>query len=565
MQFSSWSSGSQLSRDSVFDLEHSAFQPTFLDQNDFEISHPLALTSLPEFSHPVSQEIAQATPSPTPAPQEIDVKTIEVTGSTILTPEQIKPIVSPLEGRRVTLEELRQAADRLTQIYLDQGYINSRAILVDQVVTDGQVQIRVIEGRLEDIRIEGSGRLNPNYIRSRVRLGAGVPLNSGALEDQLRLLRLDPLFSNVEASLRAGSDIDRSILIVRVTLANAFQSRLFVDNFSPPSVGSVRFGGAAQYRNVSGLGDELVASYYRTTTGGVNSLDFGYRLPVNAMNGEIQLRVAPNWNNITQASFQDLDITGNNQLYQVTFRQPLIRNPRQEFALSAGFTYQNGQTFLFNQGFPFGVGPDEDGSSRTSVFNIAADYLRRDVGGAWVLRSQLNFGTGLLGATTNSHPTPDSRFVSFVGQVQRVQRLGESHLVIVQADLQLTPDSLLPSQQFVIGGGQSVRGYRQNARSGDNGFRISVEDRIALVRDASGNPTFQLAPFVDLGQVWNHPDNPNELPDQNFLAGVGLGLLWEPIRGLNIRLDYGYPILDLSDRGNDAQDRGFYFSVNWQL
>jgi hemolysin activation/secretion protein len=151
--------------------------------------------------------------------------------------------------------------------------------------------------------------------------------------------------------------------------------------------------------------------------------------------------------------------------------------------------------------------------------------------------------------------------------VQRVQRLSDDHLLIVQADLQLTPDSLLPSQQFIIGGGHSVRGYRQNARSGDNGFRFSMEDRIALDRDEGGIPVFQLAPFLDIGAVWNFADNPNELPDQTFLISTGLGLIWDSfggIKGLSLRLDYGIPFIDLDDRGRNIQDQGFYFSLIYQ-
>jgi hemolysin activation/secretion protein len=139
-------------------------------------------------------------------------------------------------------------------------------------------------------------------------------------------------------------------------------------------------------------------------------------------------------------------------------------------------------------------------------------------------------------------------------------------LLIVQTDLQLTPNSLLPSEQFVIGGGPSVRGYRQNARTGDNGIRFSVEDRITLSRNSGGSPIFQLAPFLDLGAVWNTGNNPNNdsRPDQRFLIGGGLGILWELAPGLNLRFDYGIPFIDLDDRGNNFQDDGLYFSVTFE-
>lgn len=90
-------------------------------------------------------------------------------------------------------------------------------------------------------------------------------------------------------------------------------------------------------------------------------------------------------------------------------------------------------------------------------------------------QSQFNLGVGVLDATLNPEPVPDSRFFSWLAQVQRVQRLGKDNLLIMQGDLQLTPDSLLSFHQFLIGGGQSVRGYAQSSRSGDNGVRLSLE------------------------------------------------------------------------------------------
>ena len=505
-------------------------------------------------------------PDPAQPTVQITVKTIEVVGSTVLKPKDWNPIIQPLQGRSVSLSELQQAADSITQLYLDRGYITSRAVLVEQAVTDGRVQIRVIEGSVEAIKVEGNRRVKSAYIRSRIGLGAQTPLNRDRLEDQLRLLKADPLFTNVEASLRPGANLGQSVLVVRVTEAKSLSGLIGVDNYSPPSVGSVRLGGALSYRNIMGYGDDIGLTYYRTTAGGADTLDLVYRLPVTPQNSTVQFRFAPNWNRVIDPAFKALDIQGSSQLYEVSFRHPIIRNPRQELGLSIGFTSQNGQTFLFNDiPFPFGIGPDQEGNSRTRVLKLGQDYVKRDPLGAWALRSQFSLGLDIFNATINQSPIPDGRFFSWLGQVQRVQRLGSSQLVIFQADLQLTPDSLLPSQQFVIGGGQSVRGFRQNARSGDNGFRLSVEDRITFLRDEAGSPIAQFAPFIDMGKVWNNSSNPNNQADQRFLAGAGLGFLWQPYPGLNIRLDYAASFLRLRDRGNDAQDSGFYFSVNYQF
>jgi len=223
------------------------------DRNEdrFLQTAPLPAPTVPQEQTPVLPTPAPAPTPETPPPTsttQIRVQRIDVVGSTIFKPEEFAPITQPVIGQAVTLEQLRMVADRITQLYLDGGYITSRAVLVDQVISEGVVQIRVIEGSLERIDIEGNHRVNADYIRSRVQLGGRIPLNQGSLEDQLRLLRLDPLFENVEASLRAGSGLGQSILTVRVTESNPVAATFSTDNYSPPSVGSEQFGVANRDR-----------------------------------------------------------------------------------------------------------------------------------------------------------------------------------------------------------------------------------------------------------------------------------------------------------------------------
>ena len=542
------------------------------DPNRDRFIQPIPPTTQPE--EPKDKELEKPPPSqplPDEPTQKIPVQRILVSGSTIFTSEEINPIIGPLEGRLVTLSELRQVVDQITEIYLERGYITSRAILPPQTITAGVVEIEVIEGVLGEIKIEGTKRLHNSYIENRVRLGAGKPLDTARLENQLRLLRANPLFENVEASLRASENQGESILIVRVTETNPLEISANADNYSPPTVGSERVGSTILHRNLTGRGDLFVASYNTTRIFDDESdvFDFIYNLPINAMNGTAQVRIAPNSNRISQNEFEDLDISGTTDVYEFSYRQPLLRNPRQEFALSLGLSYQQTKTFLNDELFNFAQtdAPDDtsedDGINSTTVIKFGQDYIRRDLQGAWALRSQFNIGTGLFDATVRKDPEPDGHFLSWLGQVQRVQRLSASHLLIVQGDLQLSSTGLLPYQQFIIGGGLSLRGYRQNVRSGDNGFRFSVEDRITIQRDESGLPLIQLIPFIDIGAVWNDGDHPGNdlLPDQRFLAGAGMGLIWQPIPQFNLRLDYGIPLVDMDDSGNNAQDSGFYFSV----
>jgi hemolysin activation/secretion protein len=497
------------------------------------------------------------------------INQVQLIGNTVLNSEAIALILQPLQGQSVTPEQVKAAAEAITQLYISNGYINSLAQFDQtdpQSIVDGVAQIKVIEGQIERVDIVGTVQTNPDYVRSRVELGISEPFNANSVEDQLRLLKADPLFKNIASSLKPSSEAGKSLLVVQVEEANQFGGSVSFDNYSPVAVGSERMGAALTYRNLTGFGDLLAASYYRSTTGGSNLYDFSYSIPVNPMNGTVAIRYAPNNYRITDPDFAAFNIRGASSLYDIVYRQPLIRNPREEFALSLGFAHQTGQTFLFeNLATPFGIGPDANGISTTSVFRFGQDYTLRDQDGAWSLRSQFNLGTGLFNATY-AEVTPTASFFSWLGQAQRVQVLGSDALLIASIDSQLSANPLLPSQQFTIGGGQSLRGFRQNSRSGDNGIRLSLETRLVAVRDQETQRSIlQIAPFIDLGAIWNNGNNPTPSSSQNFLAAGGLGVIIEPIKNFVMRIDAALPFVNLQGRGNNLQDAAVYFSTSYQF
>ncbi len=495
---------------------------------------------------------------------------VVVQGSTFLKDEIIQTVQEYSKGKERSSPEVQaEIRNALNKQYIENGFLTTRISKIG--FREGVLTIQVIEGGLRKIIIENECDLSisPSFIRDRIGLSTLSPLNINRLEGQLKLLDGDPLLENLEASLRPTGIAGKTDLNVRVQEARKYVLKFISDNHSPPSIGSVRFGAGLGLRNLTGFGEQWDASYFQSTTSGAKLFDAALKIPLNALNGTLEFRGARYWTKFTQSDFKALDIKGDKELIALRYRQPVIRTFSNEVALSLGFTYQKGQTFIFEDiGTPFGIGPESNGVSRTSVIQFGQEYIRRLAKRVWVFQSQLNFGTSLFNATRNSEPIPDGKFFSWLGQIQVAQRLWDDHLWVTQGGLQLTRDGLLASEQFVIGGVHSVRGYRQNARIGDQGFRFSTEDRIAVFRDGVGKPWLQVIPFVDMGRAWNVSDNPNSQSDQRFLIGTGIGLQLEPpiepLRNLKIRFDYGFPFINLDDKGNNIQDKGLYFSVSYQ-
>ena len=503
-------------------------------------------------SESVELEPAEPEPNAPTNTTKVPIADIQVVGSTVFSAQDFEPVVAPYEGQALGLRELRQVADDITRLYLESGYITSRAVLSEQSIVDGVVQIRVVEGSLEAIQVEGTRRL-VSYVRDRVNLANKTPLSQSDLEAQLQLLRADPLIDRIEASLRAGTGEGESLLIVRVLESPFFSGRAVFDTNSPPSVGVARMGIETTFNNLLGLGDRLSTSAFRSTAGGSNSYSFNYSLPLNAMDGTLQARFSPSTFALIDPELQALDVRGSSDTYELTYRQPLIRKPNEEFSLSLGFRHRTGETLVSD------VVID---STRTSLFQFGQDYLKRDPKGAWGLRSQFNLGTGLFDATNRSDGEADGQFLSWLGQVQRAQVIDRNNLLLVQGSLQASPDSLLGADQFIIGGATSVRGYSQNARFGDNGFRASIENRTTVLRNDDGSPATQIAPFVDTAAVWNNNGNTSE---QRWLLGTGVGAIFNLLEDVQARLDVGIPLIEVDEPGDSDQSAFIYFSMDYRF
>lgn len=511
-----------------------------------------ALPPEPELQSPPTQESPEVIP---PSSDRIFIKKIEVLGNTVLQ-DEIAALTQPYKNRSVTFEELLELRSAIIQLYINNGYITSGAFLPNnQDLSSGIVQIQVVEGELEQIEIGGLRRLRAGYVRSRLERATSTPLNQQRLEEALQLLQLDPLIEQVKAELAAGSTQGSNILRVSLKEAPAFHAAIAVENNQSPSIGSIQGSVEASHDNLLGLGDRLSARYGRTEA--LDLYDISYNIPVNARNGTLSFGYNNDDSRIIAEDFRDIGIRSEARTYSLGFRQPISRTPNSEFALSLGLDLRHSQTYILDDiPFSFTEGP-EDGESKVTVIRFSQDWVNRGVRTVLAARSQFSLGVDAFDATINDTST-DGQFFAWLGQFQWVQQLSPRNLLVARIDAQLTPDSLLSLERFSIGGVDTVRGYQQNQLVADNGILGSIEVRVPVTSDPG---ILQLAPFFEIGTVWN---NREINPDPTTIASLGLGLRWLIKPDLSLRLDYGIPLISVGDRGNSLQENGLYFSVRYQ-
>ncbi|MUG93728.1 BamA/TamA family outer membrane protein [Scytonema sp. UIC 10036] len=526
---------------------------------------------------PPPEDLLPSPPATTPTPttpeavpsefsEKIKVERFVVEGSTVFDEKKFAEVTKDFTNKPITFTELLQAANAITQLYLDAGYISSGAFIrANQTfkVEGSIVKITVIEGKLETIQVRGIRRLNPNYVRSRLAIATGKPLNQNKLVQALQLLQLNPLIKNISAELGTGPRPGTSILEVKVTEAKTRSIQAKLDNNRAPTVGSVQRQIQLNEANLLGFGDGLSISY--ANTDGSNSWDFSYTLPVNPRNGTLQLNYSTSSTNVIEEPFDILDIDGDSQEYGITFRQPLVQTPTQEFTLGITANRRSSDIgyleALVGRRIPYPSPGAEDGKTKVSAVRFFQDWTQRNNRQVIAARSQFSVGVNVFDAT-NNEKSPDSEFFAWRGLAQWVRLLSPETLLLVRGDIQLADRALLPSEQIGIGGQATVRGYRQDLLLADNGFLASVELRYPILRIPQIQSVLQITPFIDFGTAWNSSSAGRTPLEEQTLVSTGLGLLWQQSDRLSARFDWGIPLVSVSSEQKDSwQENGLYFSI----
>lgn len=486
-------------------------------------------------------------------PFQITIKKIEIIGNTVFSTEELRKLVASYEGQKLSFEQMLEISQIITEYYTSRGYIRSGAFVPPQELVNGIVKVQVIEGKLEEILIQGLKQTKESYVRARLEPRLTTPIQRKNLESALELLQIDPLFEKVEAELKPGSSPDKSILVVKISEALPGTITLAADNYSSPSVGENQGTAALSYQNLLGIGDRFKFEY--NGGAGLSRYKAGYSIPVNRNDGVLSIDYAHSDTEIVEDPFTVLDIQANSNVFSLNFRQPVLKTAKEELALSLGVELKESQTYLFKEiPFSFAEGA-ENGKSRETILRLAQDWVKRSETRVLAARSQFSFGLNAFDATSNSD-APDGQFFSWIGQFYWLEKLDKNLLFVTRWGMQISSDALLSIEQFDIGGKDTVRGYRQSVLLGDNGFVGTIELQWTVWDDWG---QLNLISFADVGTVWG-----DLVTSENTLASVGLGLRWSIGERFLAELNWGFPLVEIEGQGDSLQEKGASFQVLWQ-
>jgi len=507
-------------------------------------------------------------PPPQSAPSatlHFEVHHFQITGNTVFPEAKLREITDAYQKGEITNADLEKLRNELNRYYYKKGYINSGVIFPEPISTEGELIVKVIEGRIIRIDVTGLTHLSAKYIKKRLKLGVGPPFNMNTMQARIRILHENPLIKRIRAEITPGGRLGEAVLKVNVEEASLYHAGVQLDNDHSPSVGSEQLTLYAMDNNLLGWGDALGARLGFTQ--GSHEISAYYDFPLTAKDLTLNLKFKTSESKVVEKPFDELDIHSEATDFSVGLSRPFFRTPQHTLMLALTAEKRHINTSLLGRGFSFSPGVQK-GEADITVVRFSQQWFQPQINQVLALNSVFSIGINALDATQNE-TGPDGNFFAWSGQAQWIRRLPDlwKSQLVLSAELQLTGATLLPMEKFAIGGAGAggVRGYRKNQLVKDNGVAASVELRtpvarlpLPLISKGAYDGTVSIAPFFDFGWADDIDQSDSET---DTIYSLGLGLRWDISARVYAHIYYGHGFEEIENISRNLQDEGVHFEV----
>lgn len=444
---------------------------------------------------------------------QVVVKTITLQGMTRFDEATLLAALGEYRDRTFDLAGLRGLAGRITRFYRERGYPVALAYLPPQTVKGGALEIRIVEGRYGEVRVEGDPSLAAGARAFLGGLEPGEVIEGAPLERAIHLLGDQPGVV-ISPVLMPGSAVGSGDLEVRIAEGERFAGDIGLDNYGNRYTGDLRSSVTLGVNRLLAFGDQLtLGALYTDEHLWYGRL--GYSLPLGGSGLRARAEYLRTAYELGE-EFSSLGATGNVDISTLGLAYPLIRSQRANLSLQADYVHKALEERAND------AVPTTEKSSDALPLSLRFD--RRDaLAGGGLTWGELTWTPGRLDLDSGLRKVDrltartDGRFNRLNLELARLQRLPGSLSLYGRFSGQWSAGNLDSSEGFGLGGANGVRAYPQGEALGDRGWLGQVE-----LRWSRG--AFAPYAFFDGGGITVNADTWEAGENHRRLSGGGLGV-----------------------------------------
>jgi len=491
-----------------------------------------------------------------------EVKRFEVSGNTLLEPDEIDATLRPFTGPGKSFADIEAARQALLIAYQEAGYGAVQVVVPEQQVSAGVVKLNILQAKVSSIKVGGNKHFsNDNIRRSLPRLQEGQTPNTRDVAQDLRVANESPA-KQVTVFFKTGERAGDVEATAQVSDDKPIKFFVSLDNTGSGETGYQRLGLGFQHANLWDK-DHVLTMQYTTSPDHLSDVSIyglGYHFPLYGYRSSLD--IYGGYSDVNSGTVAGLfNVSGAGTVAGVRFNYYFDKQNDFEHKLGISQDYRAYESNVDFSGTQLG--------SDVTVHPISFSYsgqLRLENSG------QIGF---FVGASKNISGGNDGGQAAFdlarpgAKPSYTIYRMGANlnypfsngWEVQALADGQYTPDLLVPGEQYGLGGLNSVRGFKEREISNDYGYRATVELYTPNFADTLklGNSRLRALAFYDMGYVKRNDPMPGEFAAIG-VASIGAGLRYSLGKNFNARFDYAY-VLDGAPTREEGEQRGHFSLV----
>jgi hemolysin activation/secretion protein len=461
----------------------------------------------------------QSPPSPhDPRARRFRVNAFTFVGNTAFSSRTLKTQIERYVDLELNLYDLNLAADAITEFYHERGYTLARATIPPQKIVDGDVQIRVVEGRIGRVSFSGNERHSTDFLA--LRSGALRPdalVTSGRLETTLLLLNDIPGLS-AKAVLSPGEEFGHTDAEIKIT-EKLLGMTIAANNHGRQETGKNKLDTTFTLNSPFGWGDQLAVSASSTEHRLVKYWKVGYSAPLNTLGTRVAIGNSKVAYQVSGA-LAALGLTGDVHTTDLTISHPLTRTRAKSEWVS--FSAKRSHLEQYNLGF---LASQND----LTVYTIGYQMSRIHADASL---TNLNLNLASNAKSVGNPARQDAVLARWEADVNHTTPFSGKWDLYLRGNIVYSREMLPDTEKFSLGGPGSVRAYRPSEVRGDTGYLAQMEFRHPFAF-ASRAGSFRMT--ADWGQVIYKM--PGFTDSRDNLKSVGVGASFYPFSGAVLSVD----------------------------
>lgn len=432
-------------------------------------------------------------------------------------------------------------------------------LIPEQEVKGGVVQVLVLEGVLGEVRAEGNKYFKSEYLITLLGMKPDDRFSQRYLEYSLDWINYNP-FRRVDLIFTPGREIGKTDVILNTT--DRSPVRLFggYDNTGTFITDTIRWSAGFNWGDALWLDQQLNAQVI-TSPNFKNLLGYAgsWVIPISLPWRQVVTVLGSYATSEAIENLTPFHIEGIGWQLSGRYDVPIIAPTfLEQYKHNVQFGFDFKQT---NNTLSFGNTTVTDSTVDIDQFLWSYAFNLKDNLGATSGDIKLVYSPGDLSShNTNSEFQTLRAFATskyFYGllQAQRLLKLPLDFSIFSKFWYQFTRENLIPSEEFGLGGHDTVRGYQERAENGDSGYLGSVElysppfsplSKVKLLGRFKIKDELKFLFFWDYGVAVDNILLPQQ-PKTFTLSSIGPGLRYSIPPNFTLRFDYGFPFYDVGD------------------